>query len=55
MFIATPSPEPPKPRRGEMYAPRKHIPPLRGLALFTGRGYKHDAPTELAVNGAGLN
>ena len=39
MFIATPSPEPPKPRRGEMYAPRKHIPPLRGLGLCAGRGY----------------
>ena len=34
MFIATPRPEPPKPRRGEMYAPGKHIPPLRGNGAY---------------------
>jgi hypothetical protein len=56
MFIALPSPEPPKPRRGEMHAPpRNSISPLRGLECCTGRGYKHGAPTELELNGACLS
>jgi hypothetical protein len=48
MFIAQPSPEPPKPQRGEMYAPPQiHFAPP-GLGWFwAGLGYKHGAPTEL--------
>ena len=48
MFIALPSPEPPKPRRGEMVTrPQDHFAPP-GLGWFwAGQGYKQDAPTEL--------
>jgi hypothetical protein len=48
MFTALPSPEPPKPRRGEMYLLAcNHLAPLWLEWFWAGQGYKHGAPTEL--------